>query len=103
MVPLALKLAGGGLTVAVGAGEGAATLWLIGYDGSHETQIGRGENSGLTEREANIVRSIRPVALWHGAPLSLDLPKPAGEPAAILLQRTDGTILSAAALPSPHA
>lgn len=99
-VSLTLSRRDGQLQIAVGQGMGAAQLLLVGYDRAHQTPIGRGENAGLTETEADIVRSIRPVANWTGAPLSLTLGAPPGERAALLLQRADGTILAAAVLPS---
>jgi hypothetical protein len=99
-VALALSRQNGQIRITVGSGAGTAQLWLVGYDTAHRTPIGRGENAGLTETEADIVRSIRPVANWSGGPLGLAVAPPAGERAAILLQRTDGTILAAAVLPS---
>lgn len=99
-VSLALSRQNGQIQIAVGQGIGAAQLWLVGYDLAHRTPIGRGENAGLTETEADIVRSVRPVANWSGAPLSLAVGLPPGERVALLLQRADGTILAAAVLPS---
>jgi hypothetical protein len=101
-VSLTLSFTGPDLAIAVGPGSGSARLWLVGYDDRHTTMIGRGENSGLTETEVDIVRSIRAVGDWNGGPLHLTVPLPAGQRAAILLQRADGRILSAAAL-SPAA
>lgn len=99
-VSLMLSRQNGQIRIAVGSGTGAARLWLVGYDTAHQTPIGRGENAGLTETEADIVRSVRPVANWSGAPLSLAVGLPPGERVALLLQRADGTILAAAVLPS---
>jgi hypothetical protein len=99
-VSLTLSTQNGQIRIAAGSGTGAAQLWLVGYDTAHRTPIGRGENAGLSETEADIVRSIQPVATWSGAPLSLAVARPPGERTAILLQRADGTILAAAVLPS---
>jgi hypothetical protein len=101
-VSLALSSTGSDLTIDVGPGSGGARLWLVGYDDRHTTNIGRGENGGLTETEVDIVRSIHSVADWNGGSLHLTVPIPAGERAAILLQQADGRILSAAEL-SPAA
>jgi hypothetical protein len=87
----------GTVSVDVGAGSGMATLWLVGFDDQHTTNVGRGENSGRTLTEVNIVRSIAAVGNWNGAALHLTLAAPRGEHGAILLQGADGKILGAAA------
>jgi len=87
----------GMLTIKIGAGAGAAQIWLFGYDSHHTTQIGGGENGGATLREANVVRSIASLGGWTGIPMSYTMPKPAGDQMAVLLQQADGTILGAAA------
>lgn len=99
-VALTLAPAGPDLAVNVGTGSGSGRLWLVGYDDEHTTNIGRGENSGLTETEVDIVRSIRPVGDWGGNALHLTVGVPSGQRAAILLQRPDGRIISAAVLGS---
>ncbi|WP_284947563.1 DUF1223 domain-containing protein [Acidisoma cladoniae] len=96
-VALSLTKAAGSLSVDVGAGSGVATLWLLGFDDQHTTTVGRGENSGRTLTEVNIVRSISPVGHWNGAALHLTLAAPRGEHGAVLLQGADGRILGAAA------
>jgi hypothetical protein len=92
---------GGGISITVGAGNGNASVILIGYDAEHRTVVGRGENNGRTLTESNIVRSIRTVGQWTGAPLVLDTPLPAGEKAAVILEAPDGTIVGAARVGSP--
>ena len=52
-----------------------ATLWLVMYDRSVTVPIGRGENSGKTLTYSNVVRKLRPIAMWKGAAMSVDLPK----------------------------
>jgi hypothetical protein len=83
-----------GLTVSVRAGNG--TLLLIGYDRLHQTPVGRGENGGRTLEEANIVRSMSVLNAWSGKPVRLQVPYPAGQDVAVLLQRDDGHIVGAA-------
>jgi hypothetical protein len=56
------------LSIEVGAGSGQGRILLIGFDREHTTAIGRGENSGRTLIEANVVRSFRAVGQWSGAP-----------------------------------
>ena len=85
-----------GLTIDVAAGTGSGAVLVIGYDRQHQTQVGRGENSGRTLVEANIVRSMSQAALWTGPALHLHVPLPPGEEAAILVQAEDGPILGAA-------
>ena len=50
------------VTVQVGAGTGAASVILVGYDARHVTSIGGGENGGRTLVDSNVVRSLRPLA-----------------------------------------
>ena len=52
-----------------------ATLWLVMYDRSVSVPIGRGENSGRTITYTNVVRKLRPIAMWKGESMSVDLPK----------------------------
>ena len=87
---------GGMLSVTVGSGTGRGQVLVVGYDAGHVTQVGRGENAGRALVESNIVRSIRSVGEWTGAPLKLESTPPAGEQAAILIQSPDGTIIGAA-------
>ncbi|MEA2768894.1 MAG: hypothetical protein QOD93_1856, partial [Acetobacteraceae bacterium] len=53
-VPVSLNRDGQNLLINVGAGSGQAAVLLIGFDPAHETQIGRGENSGRKLLESNI-------------------------------------------------
>jgi len=87
---------GGTLSVMVGPGTGHGVVLLVGYDTGHVTEVGRGENTGRTLRESNVVRSIAAVGEWTGAPLKLEPASPAGEQAAILIQSPDGAIIGAA-------
>ena len=87
---------GGRLSLTVGAGSGRGQVLVVGYDPGHVTQVGRGENAGRALTESNIVRSIRSVGEWTGAPLKLESTPPAGEEAAILIQSPDGAIIGAA-------
>lgn len=95
---LALVPDGAGLRLEAGAGQGAATLWLVGFDARRTTAVRAGENGGRRLTEVNIVRALRPVAEWRGAALSLALARPQGERAAVLLQDASGRILSSAVL-----
>ena len=52
-----------------------ATLWLVMYDPTVSVQVQHGENGGRTLTYSNVVRKLRPVAMWHGAELSVDIPR----------------------------
>jgi hypothetical protein len=99
-VPVSLARDGQDLLIKVGAGTGQARVLLVGFDPAHETQIGRGENSGRKLLESNIVRSLTPIAAWTGAAVALHQAPPAGEAFAVLLQAEDGRIIGAARLNS---
>ncbi|MCB8883480.1 DUF1223 domain-containing protein [Acidisoma cellulosilytica] len=100
--PVAVSLSARGtqVQVTVGPGQGSAAIWLVGFDDSHRTAIGRGENDGLTETEVDIVRSIQNLGAWTGQPAQVTIQRPRGERIAVLVQRADGLILSAATLPA---
>ena len=93
---LSVLSAGSQITIHIGAGTGAGTLLLAGYDASHETAIPSGENAGATLHEVNLVRSLQPIGVWQGQAMSLTAPRPAGERTAILLQSADGTVRATA-------
>lgn len=84
------------LTITIGSGGGAATVWLFGFDPVRKTSVQGGENAGATIREANVVSSITRLADWRGRSLQLHAEAPAGTRFAVILQRRDGAILAAA-------
>jgi hypothetical protein len=86
------------ISIQVDSGSGAAKVLLIGFDHEHTTAIGRGENSGRTLTEANVVRSIRSVGQWSGTPLRLSEPFPEGQDVAVVLEAPDGRIIGASRL-----
>jgi hypothetical protein len=86
------------VSIQVGSGSGSGRILLIGFDREHTTAIGRGENGGRTLTEANIVRSIRSVGQWSGAPLRINEPFPEGQDVAVVLEAPDGQIVGAARL-----
>jgi hypothetical protein len=89
---------GGELVIEVGSGKGAGKVLLIGFDHDHQTAIRRGENGGRTLAESNVVRSIRLVADWHGAPLRLNEKFPEGQDVAVIIEAPDGRIVGASKL-----
>jgi len=69
-----------------------ATLWLVTYSRTATVPIKRGENRGATITYTNVVRNIRPIGMWKGKRLHLDLPratlaKRGIDGCAVLLQR----------------
>lgn len=94
--PVRLGRSGGGVSISIGAGQGSGRILLIGFDPRHETQVGRGENSGRTLTESNIVRSMRTVGEYNGSPMQLSAPRGAGQADAVIIQAGDGRILGAA-------
>lgn len=93
--PVHLSRQGGRVEITVGAGSGSGRILLVGFDPEHRTAVGRGENSGRTLTESNIVRSIRSVGQWTGAALTLDEEAPAGEEVAVLMEAPGGAIIGA--------
>ncbi len=96
--PLRLTDANGQAEIELGAAPGLppGLVLLLGYDREHRTAIGRGENSGHTLLEANIVRAVVPLGSWNGEPLRLRHARPAGDRLAVLVQAADGRMLAAA-------
>ncbi|MCK1744801.1 DUF1223 domain-containing protein [Bradyrhizobium sp. 139] len=88
----------GNLKIQVGSGRGSGKILLIGFDHEHTTRIGRGENGGRTLTEANVVRSIRPIAEWSGEATSINERFPLGEDVAVVIEAADGAIVGAARL-----
>jgi hypothetical protein len=99
-VPVSMSRDGSALVIRLGGGAGVAQVLLVGFDPSHETHVGRGENSGRTLQETNIVRSLTPIGTWSGSAVELRQAPPAGESFAVLLQAADGRIIGAGRLPS---
>jgi hypothetical protein len=87
------------VSLSLGAAPGRGRVLLVGFDPSHVTQVGRGENQGATLRESNIVRGLVIAGDWQGQALSLRLAPPPGERLAVLIQAPDGAILGAALVP----
>jgi hypothetical protein len=87
-----------GAGVAIGAGKGSATVWLVRYDPrTIAVPIRAGENGGRTIAHRDIVRQLVRLGQWTGAPLRLAVPRgPASLSSAILLQQGAGGAIIAA-------
>ena len=78
-VPISLTATSDSITVNIGPAEDPetphGTLWLVLYDRSVTVAIDRGENTGRTLTYNNVVRKLRPVAMWKGKAMTVDVPK----------------------------
>ncbi len=90
-----LKNDGHQLSIDVGSGSGSGRVLLIGFDHDHQTAIRRGENGGRTLQESNVVRSIRSIGDWKGAPLRVTETFPEGQDAVVIIEAPDGRIVGA--------
>ncbi len=69
-IATSVSVTGGTIQVHVGAGSDAASadVLLVAYLREATTPIGRGENSGRTLKESNIVLSLDELGRWNGKP-----------------------------------
>jgi len=74
-------------------------VFLIGYDPLHMTRVVRGENSGRTLNNYNVVREFRHVGFWSGQGAIIELPRLEGgamrQWAVIVQVENSGAILGA--------
>jgi hypothetical protein len=90
---LEAKREGNTISIRLGSGSGSASVVLIGLDAQRRTSVGRGENSGRTLTESNIVRSFTSIGTWDGSGETLRVPAPRGDRGAVILQTADGSIV----------
>jgi len=102
----------GALLVDLGDGRSPsgqpATVWLVGFDRMHTTQVMAGENEGKTAWDHRPVRSFRRLGGWAGYSEELVVPpdeaKNLGDYGAAIIVQQDGTgpILTAASATLPQ-
>lgn len=98
---------GGQILVHIEAGQTAepATIWLVGFDREHTTQVPRGENEGRVLRDYQVVRSLKEIGSWTGEALDLSLAENAatgdGGVGVLVQLRGTGRILGAACVKTP--
>lgn len=95
-----------------GPGKQKGTIWLAMYDDPVTVPIEQGENDGKSVTYYNVVRKLRPIAMWKGKEVTIELPKSELDQAevsrcAVILQteREDGLpgpILGAATINYTH-
>jgi hypothetical protein len=103
-VATSVSVNGGTIQIHVGAGSDAATadVLLVGYLRAATTAIGRGENSGRTLKESNIVLSLHELGRWNGKPREFEisvgrLPENVTDIAVLVQSAGQGAILGAVA------
>lgn len=96
---------GGKVTLSNGqAPPKGATVYLVMFDDDHETDVARGENSGRSIHNANVVREYRKLGRWTGEAMEFPLDIAAaraegrGGCAVIVQEGTTGPVLGAAIL-----
>lgn len=108
VVPVYLTAAPDTVRIAVGAGSererAESTVWLFRVLTHASVHILAGENEGRNVTYRNVVRDVRPVGIWKGQALSLELPRSdlidaPGELLAVVLQEGGyGRVVGAAVL-----
>jgi hypothetical protein len=105
-IATSIVIVDGEIRIAVGADAGASRgdVFCVGYLRQATSHIGRGENSGRTLTESNIVRSLQLLGHWNGEAheyrVKLDsLPPEVTDIAAIVQLDGQRAILGAAARP----
>ncbi len=74
-IPVALRLSGDEVDVAIGPGpKTEATVWMAHTLSARQVNIGSGENRGRVVTYHNVVRSFAAVGKFSGEPLTLRLP-----------------------------
>jgi len=84
--------------------DGPATVWMAVFDPERHTAVARGENSGRSLTDYNIVRNLHRLASWDGSATRLDVDIDSmmgkGQGCAILVQSdNEGRILAALGVP----
>jgi hypothetical protein len=104
-VATSVSVNGGTIQIHVGAGSAvSADVLLVGYLREATTAIGRGENSGRTLKESNIVLWLHELGRWNGMPREFEmnlsrLPENVTDIAVLVQTTGQGPILGAVAQP----
>lgn len=106
-VPVEAVMAGEGISIRIGAGDGKANVLVVYFDRARVVDVERGENKGKRIAYWHAVRDIQTIGLWDGKPTQFTLPASVllegrgNSGCAILLQsmkdkETPGAIIGAA-------
>jgi len=115
-VPVSMQPGTDSTTVTIGPsptpGKAKGTIWLALYDDPVTVPVERGENTGMSLTYYNVVRKLRPIAMWKGKEVTIELPKSELDQAevsrcAVILQTEHdnglpGPILGAATIDYAH-
>ncbi len=78
-VPITMTAGSDTTKVTIGAANNGTPdkgmIWLAMYDDPVSVPIARGENTGKTITYTNVVRKLRPIAMWKGEEMTVELPK----------------------------
>jgi hypothetical protein len=78
-VPISMTAGSDTTKVTIGASNNATPdkgmIWLAMYDDPITVPIARGENTGKSITYTNVVRKLRPIAMWTGKEMTVELPK----------------------------
>lgn len=78
-IPVSLRSEAGALEIEVAAllrpGQWRTTIRVVLFSSKAVVEITRGENAGSTMTYRNVVKEIRPVGMWDGAPVRITLPE----------------------------
>src|SRR5436190_1814729 len=79
-IPMAITSTGKEIAIAVdavpdGMQRQDATVWFMAIAPELAVKIERGENAGRDMVYYNVVRRLVPAGMWHGEPVTLNLPK----------------------------
>lgn len=88
------------VSLAGAAGPVSANVYMVIYDRERVTAVKRGENSGKTIINRNVVRSVKNIGSWTGEAVILSSPLGRiGDACAVIVQsRASGVILGAATI-----
>lgn len=78
LVPVEMRAGSGTMEISVGArprpGGVRTMIRLVLFSSVVRVAIARGENAGETIAYHNVVRAMRPIGMWDGAPVKITLP-----------------------------
>ena len=93
-IALDLQIRDGGYHLSLDGAPRATplSLWLVGWDDRHETEILRGENRGKHLVNRHVVRSLSPLGNWQGGRLDMQIDTAAlmGDGGVAVLLQEDG-------------